>query len=547
MSRTFPRRASAAPVRRLHERARAAVAAVALAVALGGFGGAPLSGQSLVDPILPGGMVGLGIVPSHSTWSSIYGPDGVQPLGADLTSTNAATLFPGITTLEQNLRSLTGSPTGFPSILGPVSSSVSKGVDRLEFRARLGVFNWLTLGVMLPMVRSRIPIDTYYQPDSLQANIGVSPAVTGNDGVSTLVTQLGDAASAATDRANTLCTANPSGADCSSATALAQRVTRFENATQSAYYSSPFFPREGSAAATALTHALAALNQDLRGAGLDSVPAAFVFAAGAVTADEFNQIPGNPSAGIRATPLKTVDGLWQMGDVELTAMIRLLKGEVRDSGAANPRFSWELAGGGLIRLGTGHPANPDVLFDVGSGDGQTDFEGRLYGALRVGSHIGLRSTARYGIQRSVVQLRRVTPPGRVLAPYSSLQAVRWSPGSYLYLQVSPRWYLSQGFSLTFDYDYYTKGADGYATLTTSQGSAPALDASVLEQQTAMTLQQVGFGLTYSSLRGARSESGVLPVEFDARFIQAIGGSGRAPQANRFQIALRAFHRLWGGS
>lgn len=547
MSRIRHRRASAPPVRRPLARVRRTVAAVAFAISIGGFHGSPLAAQSLVDPILPGGMLGLGVVPSHSTWSSLYGPNGAQPIGADLTSTNAATLFPGVTSLEQDLRSLTGSSTGFPSILGPVSSSISKGVDRLEFRARLGVFNWLTLGVMVPMVRSRIPIDVYYQPDSLQGNIGLNPAVTGSDGVSTLVTQLGDAAAAATDRANSLCNANPTGADCSSATDLAQRVTRFENTTESAYYASPFFPMEGSPAATALIHALAALNQSLRGAGLDSVPAAFVFASGVLGAQQFNQITGNPSATIRATPLETVNGLWQMGDVELTAMVRLLKGEVHDSGAAVPRLSWELAGGGLIRLGTGQPPNPDILFDVGSGDGQTDFEGRLYGALRVGSHIGLRSTARYGIQRSVLQLRRVTPPGTVLAPYSSLRAVRWSPGSYLYLQVSPRWYLSQGFSLTFDYDYYTKGSDKYTSLPSTQGSAPALDASVLDQQTARTLQQVGFGLTYSSMSGASRTSGVLPVELDARFIQAIGGSGRAPEAERFQIAIRAFHRLWGGS
>ncbi len=507
----------------------------------------PLEAQSLVDPIVPGGMLSLGLIPNHSTWDSRYGPNGIEPLGADLTANNAASLFPGVTTLQQDLSALTGSPTGFPAILGPVSAHVAKGVDRLDFEARLGVFDWLTLGIMVPMVRARVPIDVAYRPDTLQSNVGMSPAAKGNTGVPTLLTQLDDAATAARSYATSACDAGPGSSTCSSATSLAQRVSAFSSRTQSAYYASPFFPIAGSPAATALTHALASLNQDLSGAGLSPVQAPFVFASNDVDTATFAQLPGNPGAGIQAAPLETVDGLWQVGDVELSAAVRLLHGEVRDSGAAAPRLSWDVAGSGLMRLGTGHPANPNVFFDVGSGDGQTDFEGSLYGALRVGRHIGIRSTAKYGVQRSVVQLRRVTAPGQILAPLSSLQPVQWSPGSYLYLQVSPRWYLTEGFSLTFDYDYYSKGSDTYQALPAAPGATP-LDVSVLDSETAMTFERMGFGLTYSSLNGARGAHGVLPAELDARFVQTVGGSGgRTPKVSSFQIALRIFRRMWGGS
>ncbi len=545
MPRTACRRAAPDPVRGRAFRLAARVAVLlALTVPRGMPFPAALTAQSLVDPLLPGGVAGVGIIPSYSTWDSRYGLDGVVPLGSDLTSTNAASLFPGVATLQQNLRSLTGSSTGFPSILGPVAARVSKDVDRLEFEARLGVFDWLTVGVTVPLVRARVPIDVAFRPDTVSGNLGLNPAA-GSQDVQSLLAELAGANDAAQAAAKAACDADATSQSCSDATALAARVNAFYLETQSAYSASPFFPLQGSAAATALTGALASLNAGLSGAGLDSVAASFVFPKVLVDTAGFAGAPG--SGSIRAAPLQTYNGTWQLGDVEVSAMGRLLRGEVRDSGAAEPRLSWELAAGGRVRLATGQPADPNVLFSVGSGDGQMDFEGDLYGALRVGRYLGVRSAARYGIQRSVVQLRRVAAPDQVLTPYSSLQPVLWSPGPYLYLQVSPRWYLTEGFSFTFDYDYYRKGSDSYALVGGS--SSGSLDASVLDQQTEMTLSQVGFGLTYATPSATgRGRKGGLPAELDARYIRAIAGSGgQAPETRRFQIAVRVFQRIWGGS
>ncbi len=539
-------RASAPPGRRVFQVPVGFVRSLGPGLLLTLLAAGPLRAQSLVDPILPSGTLGLNVLPSYTTWSAWYGPQGLQPLGAELTSANAASLFPGVSTLEQDLRGLTGSATGFPSILGPVAARVSEAVDRVELGARLGVFDWLTVGFTVPFVRNQTPIDVYFRSDTVDGNIGLSPI--GNAGVASLLSGLTGAAAAARSRATSVCSGSPGTSACTSATALAQRVSSFAEQAHSAYYASPFFPLQGSLAATALTNALSSLNQDLAGAGLAPVQVPFVFSSQRLDSATFNQLPANASAGILTSPLQTVDGLWQLGDIEVSAMARLLHGEVRDSGASQPLVAWELAGGGLVRLGTGHAPNPSVLYDVGSGDGLTTLEARVYGSLRFGRHFEVRSAAQYGAPRSGVQLRRVAPPGTLLAPYSSVEPVRWSPGTYLNVEVSPRWYLTQGLSLTLDYDAYAKAADHYTAVPTSQGGDSTLDVSVLDRETAMSLRTVGFGLTYSTLQAARAGRTWLPTELDARFIQAIGGSGgRAPRIQEFQLAAHVYARLWGGS
>jgi len=524
---------------------------VLLATAPAGLSGqSPLNAAALTDPVVPKGYLRLDFVPRYSTWDTRYTPTGdVEPLGADLTSDNAASLFPGISTLEQNLRALTGSTTGFPSVLGPVAGRVSKQMTRMEFGARVGIFGWLTLGAMVPVTRVRVPVDIAFRPDTLNGNVGLSPAITGSGAVSELETQLANAADAARARATNLCDADPSSTQCADAMALSARAAAFTSATAGAYTASAFFPLDSSAAATALTAALDALNQDLVAAGLTAVSATFTFPTARVDESTFAQLSATPGTGIRSTALEPLDGLWRMGDVELSAIVRLLDGEVRDSGAISPRLAWELAGGVLVRLGTGQPADPEILFDVGSGDGQTDVEGRLFAALQVGHHVAVRSEAHYGVQKSTTQVRRVVAPTVVLAPYSSRHTVRWSPGSYFSIQVSPRLYLTEQLALSFDYDYFNKGADTYALADPpSLSSASPPDVSVLGQGSSTTVHQAGVGLTYATLRTWREGHTGTPVEMNARLIRVIGGtSGWMPKATRFEIGVRVFHRMWGGS
>lgn len=484
--------------------------------------------------------------PSFTTWTERYGPhveggvvvDGPEALGADLA--DPANIFPGIATLQQRIRELSGQ-ADFSVVMGTTTGRVTQDVKRIDSGLRIGVFDWLTVGVNVPYVRTRTAVDVGYLPGT-NPNVGVNPTTADPDAVSTLMAQLDRAGVAAIDRATTLCGA--SDPQCSSAQALADRIDSFRARAGEAYASAPVFPTSTSTVAEALTGALAAIDADLLAAGLDGIAAPMAFANAPLTTAGFEELPGDPS--VQSVPLVSTDGLWTLGDVEVMAALRLLDGEVRDSGAVTPRFAWYLAGGALVRLGTGTPADPSIPFDMGSGDGQMDIEGRAEAALRVGSHLDLRAAGRYGIQQATTLPRRVALHERVYAPFSTARRVRWTPGDYFLVELSPRWHLGESLSFTVDLRHYQKAEDRYEIVSDPSSSVEPLDAADLEHETEVTLQEVAVGVRYSTVASWRRGHTGTPVEVGGRLIQAVAGDGgQAPRSTRVEFTISLFRRLWG--
>ena len=464
--------------------------------------------RPLQDPLVPAGRLRLGFMPSFTSWDSRFGRRTVdgqvveeeEPLGLDLTDPTGASLFPEIHELQEQLRLLTAAP-GYDALLGAVSGIVTQNVTRLDFSAHVGVFDWLTVGATLPWIKTRTAVEVDFR--SLPgADLGLNPILEDNGAVSAYLQEVETAASSAEARALQICGADPGGVGCTAAESLAVRARAFADRSRAAYLASAFFPVAGSAVGEAYGDAASALSGDLTSAELPGVGTP-LFAGQPLDAEGFAGLTTDPAAGIRATPLESVDPLWAAGDLEVSATVRLLDGEVRDSGAATPRFSWTVAGGGLVRLGTGTRDDPDVLLDVGTGDGQTDVEGFGYAALRVGGRLGVRAGARYGVQGATTLLRRVAAPERILAPAALTRAVRWTPGNYLDLTVSPRFWLDETLSLAVDYRRYHKGADTY-TLAAPAGDATDPDASLLASETEVDRTELAVGLRYSTLSDWRA-------------------------------------------
>ncbi|MBN2451505.1 MAG: hypothetical protein JXR77_14025, partial [Lentisphaeria bacterium] len=456
------------------------------------------AGQTMSDPLVPRGRVRLDFAPSISFWDTRYGigadgKDVEEALGMDLTDERGVGLFPGITTLEETLRSLSGD-AGFEGRVGSTVGRLNKEVTRLDFGLRLGVFDWLTVGASVPYVRGRSTLDFAFRADST-ANLGLNPASSGGQGVSDLLSALGEAAVAAESRAASLCAA-ASSEECSDATALAQRATGFWEGLFGAYFATPFFPLAGAPVAARLEETYAVLNAGLAAAGIPAVGLPLAFASTALDDAGFRAL--STSSGVGMTPLTSYPGIWQMGDVEVNATVRLLDGEVRDSVAVSPRFAWALYGGFVVRLPTGILDDPNVLLDFAAGDGQQDLEGRVDAGLRVGSRLDFRGSFRHGTQAAVDILRRVAPHEALLPPASSLQAVRWTPGSYTHVELSPRIHLGEALALAGDYRRLHKGADAYELLGGETAGAPAADVTLLVRETEMTVEEVAVGLRYSS-------------------------------------------------
>jgi len=500
----------------------ACLAAGALLLAGAGRAAAQVIPEPLTEPFVPAGRVRVDFTPTFTTWDSRYGPhvdngilvDGAEPLGADLSDPER--VFPGIAALRESVRALTGE-SGYLVRTGDTYGRLNHDVKRIDTGIRLGVFDWLTLGVTVPYVKTRAAFDLGLVPDPA-ANVGANPNADNPDAVSTLLANLERSAAAAAERAASLCGGGDPG--CAEAQALADRVSSFRTLTRTAYLASPVFPTATSAAAAALSTALASLDGALTSAGLEGVSAAMPFAASTLDAEGFAGLAQDPS--VAAAPLNTADvGLWTLGDVEVTAALRLLDGEVRDSGAVSPHIAWSLWGGALVRFGTGKVDDPDIAFD-------------------------LHGSARYGVQGSGTLYRRVALHERAFPPVDTRRVVRWTPGNYLFVELSPRWHLGEALALAVDLRRYHKARDSYEILPNQPDGLLPVSALDLEHETEMTLQELGLGIRYSTLGLWRDGRTGVPLELGARVIRATGGSGgQAPKNTRIEFSASVFRRLWG--
>ena len=507
------------------------------------------SAQVLDDALAPAGHVRLDVSPAFTTWEARFGrtatgETGREELGEDLTTTAAHTLYPGAEALRTAIASMAGLP-GYTPLLGETIARVNQDITRVDFGAHLGVFDWLTIGAVLPWTRTRANVDVVLVADTVGGDLGVSPVYGDAGAVTSFLGALAGAEASALANAAQTCASAPGTASCASAQALADRTTAFRGSAETAYGASAFYPVTGSATATALSQATAALDADLVAAGLPGIGLPMVFASGYVTEEDFLLLPTTLQSGIASAELLgSVRGIWQAGDVEVSATIRLLGPGPRGPEEPRPAVGFSLLATLLGRLPTGHVDDPDIFYDVGTGDGQADLEGRIKGTLTIGDRIGVLGGARYGIQRSRTLVRRVAPPETVLAPLSSRQLVEWTPGAYWGLEVAPGFRFSNVLSVAAEYRVFRKYRDEYELAGESVG-AP-VEPSVLEVESGVTLHEMGGSLRYDTVARVLGGEGGWPLQLHLRFLHAVaGGGGQTPVTTRAELGVRFFRRIWG--
>jgi hypothetical protein len=505
------------------------------------FAASDLAAQVLDDALVPRGLARIEVSPIFSSWDSRFGRDGAkaeeQRLGEDLTTTAAHTLFPGADALRSAVEAITGN-AGYAPVFGETSARVTADVTRVDLGAHLGVFDWLTIGVTVPITRTRTNLDVWFRPDTITGDLGVNPSGAGATGVSSFLQALAAAETAAQTHAAQVCASSPGSPGCTSAQALATRTSTFHASASSAYGASVLFPLASSGTATALSQSVATLSADLLAAGLPGIGPAMPFATERLTEADFWSLPQNAQLGY--APLGSVKAPWSVGDTEITATVRLVGGEP-DSGAPPSSFRMDVLATALLRLPTGTVDDPDVLLDIGSGDGQTDMEGRVLARLTTG-RLGLHLGGRYGVQRSRTLVRRVAPPEMILAPAFTRQLVEWEPGAHYGIEIAPVWRFTDELNLVAEYRGFRKYRDSYRLVDPT--SAVAVDTRVLEMESGITLHEIGGSLRYDTL--GRLSSGVRPLQAHLRIMHAVaGGGGQTPVTTQIELGVRLFRNLWG--
>lgn len=243
------------------------------------------------------------------------------------------------------------------------------------------------------------------------------------------------------------------------------------------------------------------------------------------------------TAGIRRLDSLLADSTWAFqpligtrrhlryfaGDIELEAKYRILESR-----------RYALSGALVVRLPTGHQDSPNNLFDIRTGDHQTDLELQVAQELTLFNRIWLNALVRMGRQQPGTRTRRVGPQSELLIPYAALATLDWDPGDYARIDVAPMLRLSKPFAIGMTAGYYTQARDRYTyrsaqdsvTLATNLGTP--VSAAVLDAGTASRWARVGFAITYMG----------SDVEGSLSFEQTVSGSARVPVASVYRIVMR---------
>lgn len=505
---------------------------------------------------IPRGSVRIGISNSWQRYDRLYAANGA-PLGAAFSGdVLGANQVESLGPLQDRLRSLTGISNlsvGF----GTTRVSLDRLVRTSPVLAELGVTNWLSVSVMIPVVLTRTEVNFFLNPKRTEGTVGFNPAVSSTaarDTNTQLLGQLQNARDQLTGRIAS-CRADASGADCGQILATGESInnqsqqfsaglTQIYDATTSA-----FVPVARSAADVALRARVQALAAQYQGFGVNAITLPGPAAAAMLNGASAQQLFTTPGYGFSADSLQTIER-FGVGDIELGARLQLwnsLSGRARFDPPAGLRTRSALAA--IVRLGTGSPHSPSNFVDVGTGDGQTDVELRSRNDLVFGRRFWASVTARYGWQLADERSMRIAPPSIPFPAEFRTQRVRRDLGDYFELEATPRIVLASYFAIEGQYQYSRKPADRYAgvfTATSPAGDQVHLDASVLDQGTASSAQHAAIGFVYSTADAYSRRDAWLPMDVSYQHLETITGSGAAPKLSQDVIRLRVYLQLFGG-
>jgi hypothetical protein len=219
-------------------------------------------------------------------------------------------------------------------------------------------------------------------------------------------------------------------------------------------------------------------------------------------------------APIRNTPRRL---RYFPGDAELEAKYRLF---------VAPTYAASVAL--VLRFPTGHQDSPHDLFDISTGDHQTDIEAQVAQELIVANRLWLNVMVRAARQRPGTRERRVGPQDSLLLPRANTALLRWTPGDYVAIDIAPLYRFTPHFGAGFTAGYWTRKRDRYAYRSAAD-SIPGIPASALDAGTSERWLRLGGAVTYV---GPDME-GSFSIE------QTVSGAGgRVPAATVFRVVMR---------
>lgn len=190
-------------------------------------------------------------------------------------------------------------------------------------------------------------------------------------------------------------------------------------------------------------------------------------------------------------PLENWDAVG-LGDVELGIKYKLLNTQ-----------NWSLATKSGVRLPTGRVDDPDVLTDVGFGDGQTDL-----GSTLLVDYTGIPDTllntwVKYTVQLTDRQLLRVPDTGELFT--TKKENIRRNLGDRVDAVVTAEYSFWTTFNVNATYAFFSKQKDRFE-------SALGFNAQGLEANTAQQKHSADVGIGFSTLPWFKQGTFRLPMD-----------------------------------
>jgi len=501
--------------------------------------------------VLPKRTVGFRLLTSWTRYDEFIGVGDPHNIAATLnTDSLGSALVPQFATAESAIRNASGLPN-FKLTAGNLVAIGDSRIVTAPLIAQYGLTSRLTVGVVVPLVETRTTLFAQLNPKLGFANVGPNPgfANPGQLGQNAALVSAFRSAATALQQKLTACAATPADAGCSAllaqapaAQSLIQSTTNFTGAVETLYGTDdthpgqPYVPLTGGAAQLAINtqiQNLVAQYQTFLGSTITgSVAAATAPAARAAFQDLLNSM-GRDS-------LQSTDRT-SIGDISIGATYQLANTFGDTTRAARSGTRYRVALNGTLRLGTGEPASRQRLLDVSTGYGQHGIEVGGAADVQFGEKYSATATGSYTLQLGTVDVTRLANPGNALLPLdiSPLNfGGTYSAGNVAALSIVPRMRIAGYFALTGQYSIVRTGADQYTLADSASSGATSLTGL---GASAATAQQIGFGLTYSTVVGRDRGPGRLPFEASFSHLETIAASG-GPVAKTFrdQIELRVF-------
>ncbi|MEJ7809169.1 MAG: hypothetical protein WKG32_02015 [Gemmatimonadaceae bacterium] len=523
--------------------------------------------------VLPVGALRLRVLPTWTRFDSRYGkntpnraPGSLEPLAVDFNrDTIGIVEFERLLPLRDGLRLLAGLPD-FDVSLGRTIVRLDASVLAYPIVAELGLTKRFSVGVIVPIVRTRTEARLNVNPLGREGNLGFNPALADTNirnANNALYTQYATAVTALqaliTSCANTTST-DPRcptvRARSGTLTALAAGAAQFSGGLQSLYGASPFIPLTGTDVDAAIRARVAGFSSQFATLATLNIPAfpsgSPVAAQSLIGVNDAQRILGDPAFGVGVDPLQTIERTG-IGDIEVGAkfqFLNTLEGEGKNQLDPPSGLNFRSAVTGLVRIGSGHADTPDNFIDIGTGNGQNDIEIRSQSDVIFGKRLWASVVGRYGIQLGDRQTMRITDADQPLAFAYRRFLVDRDLGDFFELELTPRFVISDYFAVSGSYLYRNKQEDRYSGTFQTRNTLDqdiTLNAATLNAETEQTEHRVIAGITYSTLAAFQKGRARVPLEIFVQHAESVNGSGGStPRIRQNQVQLRVYTRIFGG-